>query len=223
MAKKHRSNFVSAGLNWALSGDDNTASYTKIGIFAYVNGKLKLIHAEKFTGAILQDPDKLLDRISGLIERYGVMLIGCDYGMGYHENQRFKKRFPNRVITLHYYGHSTGDVKTKYDPQGEKYTLPRTPSINELIRDLKSQNFQLPRWEDARAKENLKDWMRVVREVNDKTRTIQFTNTGTDDFLHVANYANMAKRMYYGGELVEETPSKNQSQLSHPGDGIVGA
>lgn len=222
MARKHRSKLVFAGLDWAMSGDDNTASYTKVGIFAYVNGKLKLIHAEKFTGAILQDPDKLLDRIANLMNRYGVTLIGCDYGMGYNENQRLKRRFPDRVITLHYYGHSTGDVKTKYDPQGEKYTLPRTPSINEFIRDLKSENFHLPRWEDTRAQEHLKDWTRIVREVNDKTRTIQFASTGTDDFLHVANYANMAKRMYYGGELVEEAPAPQKDDSYHPGDDIVG-
>ncbi|WP_022836928.1 hypothetical protein [Salisaeta longa] len=221
IAKEHRSNLVFGGLDWAMSSDESTSSYTKMGIFAYYNGKLKLIHAEQFSGTIGTDPDLRLRRIVELIERYNVTVLGCDYGMGYNENQRLKKVYPNRVITFHYYGSSTGTVRTKYDPQGEKYALPKTPSINEFIRDLKARRFVFPEWSDERAKQHLQDYMRVTREVNDKTRTIQFQKTGTDDFLQVSNYANMARRMYFGGEMVEDAPGKAAASGWHD-DGIYG-
>ena len=204
MAYEHRSNLIFGGLDWAMSSDEATSSYTKIGIFAYRHGKLKLIHAEKFSGSLGMDPDARLRRIKELIDRYNIKVLGCDYGMGYNENQRLKKVYPNRIITFHYYGSSTGKVKTKYDPQGQKYALPKTPSIEELIREIRGKNFTLPCWDDPRSKEHLQDWMRITREVNDKTRTVQFQKTGTDDFLHCSNYANMAKRMYFQDELVED-------------------
>ena len=223
VANKHRSNIIFAGLDWAMSQGDETASYTKIGIFAFFNGKMRLIHAEKFDGAILNDPDKVLSRITELIRRYNITILACDYGVGYNENQRLKKVFPDRVITLHYYGNATGKVKTKYDPQGQKYALPKTPSIEEFLRELKGKNFILPSWDDHKTKQHLKDWTRVTREINDKTRTVQFQKTGTDDFLHVANYANMARRMYHGGELVENVPAPGDDNEAFPNDGIYGA
>jgi hypothetical protein len=129
------------------------------------------------------------------------------------------------VITFHYYGNSTGNVKTKYDPVGEKYALPKTPSIEEMIRDVKQKNFILPSWEDRWARTTfLDDWKRIVREINDKTRTIQIQKNGTEDFVHCANYANIGKRMYFGGELVEDvpTPQSAQQHAHHVDDGIYG-
>jgi hypothetical protein len=71
--------------------------------------------------------------------------------------------------------------------------LPRTPSLNELFREIASQNMVFPAYESWR--DFAKDLLSVRREVNDRTRTERFRATGTDDFLHVANYANIAKRM----------------------------
>lgn len=206
-----------AGLDWAMSSDESTPSYTKFGVWAVINNRMRLVFAHSFIGAGAGDPDYVLDAISRWINIFNITLLACDYGVGYKENQRLRARHPGKVITFHYYGSSTGNVRTKYDPVGAKYMLPRTPSLNEFFRAVASQRMDLPQYESA--KEFTQDWLNVVREISDRTRTELIRRTGTDDFLHVANYANIAKRMWYNNEL-QDRPGHVETDIS---GGIYGA
>jgi hypothetical protein len=188
-----------------------------MGLWAVVNGKMHLIFGHSFVGLGASDPDLILRQVSGWMELFGVNALGVDYGVGYKEDLRLMDRHPGKILIFHYTGATTGAVKTRYDPNGRKYMLPRTPSLNELFREIASQNMVFPAYESWR--DFAKDLLAVRREVNDRTRTERFRATGTDDFLHVANYANIAKRMFYAGEIRER-----QGYHEEPGEvfGVYG-
>lgn len=76
-----------AGLDWAGTGDESVAAYTVYGIFALVNGKLRLIYAHKFVGLGSSDPDYMVRHIGQRIERFNVSLLMADYGMGQWEDR----------------------------------------------------------------------------------------------------------------------------------------
>ena len=88
VAAEHAQYPAFAGLDWAMTTDESTPSYTKFAVFALVNGRLKLIKAHQFTGLGSDDPDHVLGRIGRWMECFNVQLLGCDYGVGYKENQR---------------------------------------------------------------------------------------------------------------------------------------
>lgn len=75
-----------AGLDWAGTGDESVAAYTTYGVFAVVNGKLRLIYAHKFVGLGSSDPDFILRHITERMHRFNVNLLMADYGMGHWED-----------------------------------------------------------------------------------------------------------------------------------------
>lgn len=195
IASQYASDVKVAGLDWAMNSSEATPSYTNLGIFAIHRGKLRLIYAHKFVGSGSSDPDAVLRHIAERMERFNVSLLGADYGVGYFEDQRLKSAFPGRVATMHYTG-TSGRVATRWDPIGQKYMVPRTASLEELVSAIKHQDFELPEWDSC--KDYVTDWLRVILEISEASRTVLYRRTGTDDFFHVANYAHICSRMIAG-------------------------
>jgi len=187
-----------AGLDWAMNSEEATASYTKYGIYAFYNGKLRLIYAHQFVGKGSSDPDSVIAHITERMNRFNVTILAADYGVGYFENKRLQALFPANVITMHYTG-SSMRVRTQFDVAGQKYMVPRTPSLDEMVTAVKKGTIELPRWESSNP--YVSDWLRLTLEISDKTRTVLYRRSGTDDFAHVTNYAHLAWRMYNNGEL----------------------
>lgn len=198
LIQEHASHPKFAGLDWAMNADESTPSYTKFGVFAQVNGKLKLLFAYSFTGRGSSNPDAVLQQVGQWMNRFEIDLLACDYGVGYFENQRLRKQYPDRVITMHYTG-SSQRVKTQYDAAGPKYMVPRTPSLDELFSAIKTQHFVFPEYENVR--HHLEDLLRVTLEISEASRTVVYRRNGTDDFAHVMNYAHLASRLYSQGRF----------------------
>lgn len=219
VAAEHAQYPTFAGLDWAMTTDETTPSYTTFAVFALVNGRLKLLHAHRFTGLGSDDPDHVLARIGRWMDRFHVQVLGCDYGVGYKENQRLMAAYPGRVATMHYHGGGqTGSVRTTYDPVGRKHMVPRTPSLDELFRQVKARAFAFPRYESARP--FLEDLLRMMIEVSEASRTIVYRRSGTDDFVHVANYALLARRLAEQGAFATDAPIG--APIGFAGTGIVG-
>ena len=77
-----------AGLDWAGTGDESVAAYTTYGVFAVVNGRLRLIYAHKFVGLGSSDPDFILRHIVERMNRFQINLLMADYGMGHWEDRQ---------------------------------------------------------------------------------------------------------------------------------------
>ena len=82
--------------------------------------------------------------------------------------------------------------------------VPRTPSLDELFRQVKARAFAFPRYESARG--FLEDLLRMTIEVSEASRTIVYRRSGTDDFVHVANYALLARRLAEQGAFATDAP-----------------
>ena len=78
--------------------------------------------------------------------------------------------------------------------------MPRTPSLDELFRQVKTRAFAFPRYESARG--YLEDLLRMTLEVSEASRTIVYRRSGTDDFTHVMNYALLARRLAEQGSAI---------------------
>jgi hypothetical protein len=213
IAHKYASDMKVAGLDWAMNNSDATASYTNLGIFAIHRGKMRLIYAHKFVGAGSSDPDEVNRFIAQKMERFDVTLMGADYGVGYSENQRLRALFPRRVATMHYSGSSTL-VRSKWDPVGQKWMIPRTASLEELVHSIKVGRIELPAWEDCQSV--VSDWLRVTLEISDHTRTVLYRRNGTDDFFHVTNYAHLAWRMMFSSAPPPPTDTGQSYGVSTP-------
>ena len=128
-AEKYRRSLKFAGLDWAMQAkDDHAASYTIFGIFALVNGKLKLIFAHRFIGLGSNDPEHVLRKIISWMDLFEVTGLGADYGVGYKEDIRLMERFGvNRVSTR------------------QRRTLPHTVRSIDRIGHLAGMRISLPR------------------------------------------------------------------------------
>jgi len=211
IAAKYASDIKVAGLDWAMNSNESTPSYTNMAIWAIHRRKMRLIYAHKFVGLGATDPDVILRFIGDRMDRFGVHLLAADYGVGYFEDQRLKSMFPDRVATIHYTGSSVGKVATRWDPAGQKYMVPRTASLDEFVSAVKHKEVELPMYENVR--EYVSDWLRVVLEITESTRTVVYRRTGTDDFFHVGNYAHLAMRMVNGHLYRHREPTDNDDSI----------
>ena len=143
-----------AGLDWAGTGDESVAAYTTYGVFAVVNGRLRLIYAHKFVGLGSSDPDFILRHIVERMNRFQINLLMADYGMGHWEDRRLMQLFPGRVAISHYTGSGTMS-RTKFDPVSQKFIVPKTATMQNLEVAAKNQQIEFPEWEDCQ--EYLKD------------------------------------------------------------------
>ena len=146
-----------AGLDWAGTGDESVAAYTTYGVFAVVNGRLRLIYAHKFVGLGSSDPDFILRHIVERMNRFQINLLMADYGMGHWEDRRLMQLFPGRVAISHYTGSGTMS-RTKFDPVSQKFIVPKTATMQNLEVAAKNQQLEFPEWEDCQ--EYLKDLQR---------------------------------------------------------------
>jgi hypothetical protein len=196
VAEQYRGHLTFAGLDWAMQAlGDDANSYTIIGVFALVNDKLRLIYAHRFQGLGSNDPDYVYAFICRIIELFNVKRIGADYGVGYKEDLRLIKRYGQERVACFQYKQTAARAKSVFDVNSRVWSIPRTRTIDQLCVDIKNKNFELPRYEQAKVYTN--DWLNLVMDVNPMTRVVRYEHIGPDDFAHVANYANLAKRLEF--------------------------
>ena len=202
------------GLDWAMSEKEDAAAYTVYGIFALVNGKLRLIYAHKFVGLGSSDPEFIQMHIGTRMERFSVNLLMADFGMGHWEDRRLQASFPGRVAIAHYTG-GANMAKSNFDPVSHKWIIPKTGSMMNLEVAVKGREMEFPDWEYCEA--YLKDFLRVTVEVSDATRSVVYRKSGTDDFAHVANYAYLAMRLYRSGEMNVQSAMSGSANMGPVG------
>lgn len=193
-AREHRQYNIYAGLDWAMQAkDEEVPSYTIFGVFAEVNGRLKLIFAHRFQGRESNDPDYVLEKVTKWMRLFGINRLGADYGIGYKEDLRLISIFgQNRVVPFEY-KRGGGRARSRYDEQSLKWIIPKTRTLDQMIVDVDNRELRLPRYEDV--KDYTDDWHNLSIDMDPSRRTIKYESTGPDDFVHVANYALIARRL----------------------------
>ena len=195
-AAAHQGYIKFAGLDWAMqaTGDD-TASYTIIGVFALVNDRLKLIYAHRFVGLGSNDPDVVMKKIEWVLETFDVRRLGVDYGVGYKEDLRLISKYGLERVACFQYKSSVGKATSTFDAGALKWIVPKTRTLDQLCADIKNARFVLPEYVDGKTFTD--DWLNLSLDFDPRTRAIRYEKLGPEDFVHVANYANLAKRMEF--------------------------
>jgi hypothetical protein len=194
IAAKHQGYLKFAGLDWAAQAkDDETAAYTIVGVFALVHGKMKLIYGHRFIGQGSNNPDKVLAHVNKVMEIFDVTRLGADYGIGYKEVLRLQDIHGMRKVACFEYKGGGQASTSRFDENARKWIVPKTRTLDQLCVEIREKRFILPRYESADL--FTRDWMNVSIDFRPDTRSIRYEKLGTDDFLHVANYAHLAKRL----------------------------
>ena len=194
VAKRFRGRQTYAGLDWAMqASDEEVPSYTIFAVFAKVRGNLKLIFAHRFRGQQSNDPDHVMKKLTEWIRLFNVNRVGADYGIGYKEDLRLMRIFGHQRIAAFQYKRGAGQARSTYDEKSLKWIIPKTRTLNQLIVDLENQEFEFPRYEEV--KPFADDLYNLSTDVDPARRIIKYESTGTDDFVHVLNYAAIAERL----------------------------
>jgi hypothetical protein len=194
VADAHRQYQIYAGLDWAMQAkDEEVPSYTIFGVFAEVNGKLKLIFAHRFQGQKSNDPDYVMKKIVKWMRMFGINKLGADYGIGYKEDLRLIRIFGQQRVVPFEYKRGGGRARSQYDEQSLKWIIPKTRTLDQLIVNIDNEEFILPQYTEV--KKYTDDWHNLSIDMDPARRTIKYESTGPDDFVHVANYASIARRL----------------------------
>ena len=204
IAEEHRGHIKYAGLDWAMEfkkagkkgSVDTTASYTIFSVYALVGQKLKLIFAHRFIGVGSNDGDYIRERVRDWMNLFEVKRIGCDYGVGYHNDLWLMKQFGPNKVSIFRYKQGAQNSQSVFDRNSMVWNVPRTRTLDQLCLDLAQGKFILPKYEEAKTYTD--DWLRLTIEISEATRSVQYGRLGTDDFAHCTNYANLAKRLDFG-------------------------
>jgi len=183
-------------LDWAWNSSTGGQSYTICAIAAREGNAIKVLYFKRFAGPQYSNPDTVLREIVQLVRKFGVRIIGTDFGIGHKENIRLRASLPNMVIREMLYGSETELVS--YDDYNQRYNLSRTMNIDLIIFLLKQVRIKFPRLADSR--EFLSDILHVRVEQNCATRrhSYQPTGDGPDDFLHLLVYLRVIIKQFYG-------------------------
>ena len=187
-----------AGLDWAMSFKkagkmDDTASYTIFSVWAQVGDKLKLIFAHRFRGAGSNDGFFVANKVAKWMRMFRIRRLGADYGVGYHFDLELQRIFGEERVAIFHYKDGAQSPTCTYSENEKKWMIPRTRMLDQLCDDIQRGKLMLPKYEDAQEFTN--DWLRLTIELTRTTRALRYGHTGTDDFVHCASYAVMAKRL----------------------------
>ena len=190
-----------AGLDWAMSFKkagkmDDTASYTIFSVWAQIGEKLKLVFAHRFRGKGSNDGFHVANKVAGWMRQFEVKRLGADYGVGYHFDLELQRIFGEHRVAIFHYKDGAQSPTCTYSQNEKKWMVPRTRTLDQLCLEITNGRMILPRYEEAR--EFTDDWLRLTIELSRSTRSLRYGHTGTDDFVHCASYALMAKRLERG-------------------------
>jgi hypothetical protein len=192
---------IIAAVDWAYNTKIGGSSHSTISIAKVEHDHLKMLHMKRFSGPYydgVNGPDLVLDEIVGLVSAFGVDWVLADHFIGNKENLRLKQRIGNRLVEVEY---STGSHPVTLKRDSQRYSIPRTESIDRLFNQLRAGRFTFPNV-DASA-DFLSDILNVYTDYNaEHTRRLyKQKGGGSDDFLHLLNFTLIAAIQYFGDKM----------------------
>jgi len=168
-----------AGIDWG----GGEKSYTVITIGTYWRDKFTVFYAQRFMG-MESELEYEMRRISELISRFNVKLVGCDYGGGLERNDTLIRKFGPRLIVKYQYVGTVGKI-CEWDPAQHRFKGNRSSMLSAVFNTIKRQQIRFPLWkvfQDPFAT----DLLSVYSEYNERQRMTSYDHAlgSTDDTLH---------------------------------------
>lgn len=170
---------VFAGIDWG-TGEN---SYTVLSLGAYINQKFTIFYIHRFEGAEAE-PMVQLDLIEQIIRHWNVMLVGADYGGGFHANDQLQRKFGRERIVKYQY--SQPGTKVKWEPDLHRFLVHRTEVMSDMFNAIKRRNtFNFLDWSQFQEPFG-NDMLNIFSEYNEQQRQIQYKKSPdcTDDSFH---------------------------------------
>lgn len=171
------------GIDWGITATNSFTVVTIAGMDR--NGKFRVVFAKKYTSTNILS---YIDEIIELFHKFGVALVGADFGAGATNNQILKQRLGEERVIEFFYTAQKEQVRVSKG----KFLLDRTMAIDEILVLIKKKLIAFP----SRIREVVYDFLSLREEMTKSGRKIYNHNpTEPDDFVHSLVFAYQAYKL----------------------------
>ncbi len=173
---------------------NSESSYTVISIMQKRGDRYHILYLKRFVGKEA-DYAYIHRIIPELMEKWKVIHLAADYGMGEAPNSEIRSRLGyTKVIAFQHL--PTQKEKIRWNPKMPAYTLNRSQVMNEFFQAIKNGKVVLPRWEDFEPFKD--DFLNVQMEFDEEKNKMKYISVGPDDAVHASIFAQVGLDMYHG-------------------------
>lgn len=173
---------VFGGIDWGTG--ESGRSYTVITFGGYLGtGNFTIFYIHRFTGPDLE-PDRQLDIISQMISQLGAIVVGTDYGGGFHPNDTLMRRHgPQKIMKYQY--NPRQKKKVYWEENLRRFMCHRSEVMTDVFNALKRRLIDLPCWNDF-VEPYGTDILNIFSEYNERLRMTEYKKAPgkTDDSFH---------------------------------------
>jgi len=192
LRRKLKDQFIFAGLDHG-TGEN---SYTVVCLGAYFGNMFRIFYIHRCMGEELEPPvqERFLDE---LFDKWNPLIIGSDYGGGFHTNDHLVRKFgPARVSKFQYMARAKR--KVEWDPALRRFKVHRSEVMSDIFNAIKRQKINFPRWEEFQDP-YARDMTNIVAEYNNMLRMIQYGHSQDrpDDSFHSVLYCFLASMIKF--------------------------
>jgi hypothetical protein len=195
---------IFAGIDW---GTKTLKSYT-VFTAGYFDGQyFRIVFAKRYEGPEA-DYSFCLKDIQRIINKYNVVAVGADQGIGFAQNDLISYSLhgytttpftQRKLFPIMYVGNQHEYMVWKED-KGH-YTLERTKSMNDLFQAIKAGKVRFPKW-DSIYRPFFEDILNIHKEVRTSPSTgekVLYSHHPDcpDDFCHALNFCRQIANRYY--------------------------
>ena len=179
-----------AGLDY---GPENSSkSYTLLTIIQPLpDGTRKLLYAKRYDGNAATYPYIHKD-IPRQMHKWGVSLIGTDYGLGEAPNSVIREKIGHERL-VPYFHHGAQKKRIAWNGQTGAFITSRNKVMTEFFQDIKNGKWIFPEYESF--KSYVKDIMAPVADIDPEKHTYKFVNAAPDDTVHSCIFAKLVAEL----------------------------
>lgn len=182
-----------AGVDWGAG----LGSFTVLTIGGWHAGKVHIEYQKRYAEE-KDEPGFQVDDIAKMCQRFGVALVGCDWGGGFAQNKALANQLSGHadVIQLIESGVKKRDIS--YVQASRLYTFNRSMGLSMVIQAIKNGDYRFPKWEQF--KEFAPDFTCIFEDYNRALRMIVYDHPEDmpDDTMHSLMFMTLAMKIGKG-------------------------
>jgi len=190
---KVKKNPLYMGVDWG----ENKGSFNVAVIGTFIDGKFHVVHIKKFDHQESSQPDRVLDTLEELFNRFRCRVMACDHGAGHKENLRLQKRLGGMETVWEIYHSGNLQKDWAWRPDETLYVTNRTKVMDSVIFPIQNGNFAFPPWpymqkRQADGRPFFEDFTSLTREYSENLRRFKYDHDSPDDIMQATVYAKFA-------------------------------
>lgn len=186
-----------AGVDWG----HGLGSFTVLTISGWHNGKGHVEYMYKFASE-KDEPEAQVQEIARTVQRFGVGLVGCDWGGGFAQNKALALALTGTADVIQFYASGVKKRDISYQRESRLYTFNRSMGMSMLIQAILRKEVVLPRWEDFAP--FAEDFTCIFEDYNTALRMIVYDHPEDipDDSFHSMMFAFLTMKIGRGNLAV---------------------